>query len=288
MSARVLPHAAAAGAHAAAAADMATQSLVSAETGFARMALEQGIRAAFIANFADDGIVFEPAPAILRNTWPARPAPADPRALRLEWAPAQVGVARSGDIGYSTGPYRLTDAAHPDFIRRGVFFSVWRRDAGGPWRVALDIGTGTPAPPEFTALGEPPHPHYRGPADPAAERMRLLAREAHSFVTDPVGPRAIRYDGLLDPDVRMHRPGRLPIASKLNVARDVAARLVRVTWRPLDARVSKAADVAVSWGRYRETGRAFDVHEGHYAHLWLRGTAGGWRLAYDITSPDPG
>src|SRR5487761_2424084 len=52
MSARVLPHAAAAGAHAAAAEDMATQSLVSAETGFARMALEQGIRAAFIANFA--------------------------------------------------------------------------------------------------------------------------------------------------------------------------------------------------------------------------------------------
>ncbi|MGC1818670.1 MAG: DUF4440 domain-containing protein, partial [Casimicrobiaceae bacterium] len=283
----VLPQAAAAGAHAAAAENAATQSLVAAETGFARMALEQGIRAAFIANFADDGIVFEPAPSILRKTWPVRPAPANPRALRLEWSPAQVGVARSGDIGYSTGPYRLTDAAHPDFIRRGVFFSVWRRDAGGPWRVALDIGTGTPAAPDFAALGEPPHPRYRGPADPAVERKRLLAREAHSFVTDPVGPQVIRYAGLLDPDVRIHRPGRLPIASKVNVARDVAARLVRVSWRPQDARVSRSADVAVSWGRYRETDRAFGVHEGHYAHLWLRDAAGRWRLAYDITSPDP-
>ena len=37
--------------------DKALRSLVDAELAFARMGLEQGIRAAFIANFAKDGIV---------------------------------------------------------------------------------------------------------------------------------------------------------------------------------------------------------------------------------------
>jgi ketosteroid isomerase-like protein len=288
VSATVLSPASAAGVHATAMDDSAGKSLVAAETAFARMALEQGIRAAFIANFADDGIVFEPAPAILRETWPARPAPADPGALRLEWKPAQVAVARSGDFGYSTGPYTLTDAAHPDRARHGVFFSVWRRDAGGPWRVALDIGIVTPVAPDFAGLGNPPLPRYRGRADSAIERTRLLAQESHSFLTDAIGPPAVRYDGLLAPGVRLHRQGQLPIASKAAVAGEIASTLARITWRPIDARVSNAGDMAVSWGRYRETDRALAVHEGHYAHLWLRDASGRWRLAYDITHPDPG
>ena len=268
--------------------DIARQSLVDAETAFARMALEQGIRAAFIANFADDGIVFEPGPAILRETWPARPAAADPRALRLEWHPVHAAVARSAEMGYSTGPYTLTDAAHPGLAHHGVFFSVWRRDPGKPWRVALDIGIPTPVAPDLALLGDPPRPRYRGRADPAAERTRLLALEAHSFVTDASGPPTIRYAGLLAPGVRLHRQGGLPIASKAAVAREIASTLARITWRPIDARVSRAGDMAVSWGRYRETDRELAVHEGHYAHLWLRDASGRWQLAYDITQPDPG
>lgn len=281
-------HASAADLGAGGAGGAAIKSLIAAEVAFARMALEQGIRAAFLANFADDGIVFEPAPVILRKTWPARPAPPDPGQLRLEWRPAQAGVARSGDFGYSTGPYTLTDASRPGHTRHGVFFSVWRRDAAGPWRVTLDIGIATPAVPDFAALGSAPRPHYRGRADPATERTRLLEIEAHTFVTDPVGPRAVRYAALLADGVRLHRQGRFPVASKVAVVRDIAARLARVTWRPSDARLSDAGDMAISWGRYRETDRAFDVHEGHYAHLWLRDAQGRWRLAYDITHPDPG
>ena len=30
-------------------------------------------------------------------------------ALKLEWHPEQAGVARSLDLGYSTGPFKLTD-----------------------------------------------------------------------------------------------------------------------------------------------------------------------------------
>src|SRR3954454_18958665 len=68
--------------------EIALGSLVDAELAFARMGAERGIRDAFLANFADDGVVFEPAPVRLRETWSARPAPAEPLAQKLEWKPA--------------------------------------------------------------------------------------------------------------------------------------------------------------------------------------------------------
>ena len=57
--------------------EIALGSLVDAELAFARMALEQGIRAAFLASFASDGVVFEPAPMRIQVAWPKRPAPDD-------------------------------------------------------------------------------------------------------------------------------------------------------------------------------------------------------------------
>src|SRR5690349_10240975 len=87
--------------------EIALGSLIDAELAFARMGVERGIREAFLANFADDGIVFEPAPIRLRETWSARPPPGDPLEQKLERKPAQAGVARSHDFGYTTGPYTL-------------------------------------------------------------------------------------------------------------------------------------------------------------------------------------
>src|SRR5213078_2852694 len=147
-------------AHAPDATEIALGSLIDAELAFARMSLEQGIRAAFLANFAADGIVFEPGPVRLREAWAQRPAAADPKAVRLEWQPAQAGVARSGDMGFTTGPFKLTDARRPGFVQHGVFFSVWQRDKGGTWRVGIDIGITTPESVDFVRVGAAPRPAY--------------------------------------------------------------------------------------------------------------------------------
>jgi ketosteroid isomerase-like protein len=257
-------------------------SLVDAELAFARMAAEQGVRAAFLANFASDGIVFEPGPVRLHDAWSARPAPADPLAVRLEWAPAQAGIARSHDIGYTTGPYTTWRAAEPQRKRRGVFFSVWRRDARRRWAVALDAGNVTPGPVDFAALGPAPRTRFRGARGAALERRRLLAQEANAFAAGPKGLAPAGYARLLADDARLYRDGSPPLASRGLVARAIAQRIRRVTWAPIDARVSAAGDMAFSYGRCRETDRAENARDGYYAHLWLRDAAGAWRLAYDI------
>lgn len=264
--------------------ETALGSLVDAELAFANMGWQRGVRAAFLANFAPDGVVFEPAPTRLHEAWGARPAPADPLALRLEWKPAQAGVSRSHDLGYTTGPFTAWDAAQPERRRHGVFFSVWQRNAAGRWEVVLDAGIGTPTIVDFAALGAAPRPHFRGRASKSIERGHVLALETAAGVAGltPTG-----YARLLGDDARLHRDGAAPLASRPRVAPEVAVRMARVVWTPLDARVSAAGDLAFTYGRYRQTDRAQAVQDGYYAHLWLRDAIGQWRLAYDIALPAP-
>jgi hypothetical protein len=265
--------------------EIALVSLVRAELAFARMGAAEGIRASFLANFADDGVVFEPAPVRLRETWSARPAPADPLASRLEWKPAQAGVARSRDLGYTTGPFTFARAAEPGNVRHGVFFSVWQRDAGGKWQVLLDAGIDTPGVVDFASLGAAPRPGYRGRSNAAAERRKLLEREASAFAPGAADLTPNAYGRIVAHDVRLHRGGSAPLATRAVVVPEVARRMSRVAWTPIDAWISAAADMAVTYGRYRETDRAALAHDGYYAHLWLRDAAGDWRLAYDVALP---
>ena len=280
-------HAAPGAAHEPDAEEIALGSLVDAELAFAKMASQRGVRAAFLANFAPDGVVFEPAPQRLRDTWSARPPPADPLAFHLMWKPLQAGVSRDHDFGYTTGPYTAWNAAEPQRKRHGVFFSVWKRNAQRRWEVVLDAGITTPGEVDFAALRAAPRPRYRGRPSADVQRALLLGEEARSFGSGPEGITPTRYAQLLADDVRLHRDDGAPLASRAAVAREMAFRMSRVTWTPIDARVSAAGDIAVTYGHYRQTDRASSVTGGYYAHLWLRDADGRWRLAYDIALPEP-
>ena len=53
----------------------------------------------------------------------------------FSWEPDQVQVLDSGALALSTGPVR-----DPSGKRVGTFNSVWRREAGGKWKIVLDNG----------------------------------------------------------------------------------------------------------------------------------------------------
>lgn len=271
-------------AHDSAAEERALRSLVDAELAFSAMAQQRGVRAAFLANFAADGIVFEPSPVRLQDAWRARPEPTDPLALRLEWKPAQAGVARSLDMGFTTGPFTLRQAAHPDVVRHGVFFSVWQRDAAGAWHVSVDAGIGTGQAVDFVALGAAPRPHFAEGRGTASQRERLLDLERQPLATGKAGAGEVRYASLLADDARLHRDGAAPIAGRDAAAAAMARRASRIAWTPFEARMARSADLAVTYGRYRESADQGDAREGYYTHLWLRDRRGRWRLAYDIAT----
>ena len=215
--------------------EVALGSLVDAELAFARMGVRRGIRDAFLANFADDGIVFEPAPVRLRETWSARPAPADPLALKLDWKPAQAGVARSFDMGYTTGPFTLIERCATGEPGTACSFRCGSAVPASHGRCCSMPGFATPGPVDFAALGAAPRPHFTGRANVAVERRGCSKPSRRRSAMPLRGLRPMRLPSRFSADVRLHRKGG-PIASRGDGRADGCATMSRVAWTPIDAR----------------------------------------------------
>jgi ketosteroid isomerase-like protein len=60
--------------------------------------------------------------------------------MTLTWEAVTVGAARSGEVGYSSGPYTLTFTGPKGkpLTDHGKYVTVWRKQADGTWKVVLD------------------------------------------------------------------------------------------------------------------------------------------------------
>jgi ketosteroid isomerase-like protein len=275
-----------------AAPDEALAQLFAVERSFAQASTERGIRASFLEFFAQDGIDFQPGPGSMRDRLLAQPAPADPLALLLDWSPRAGAVARSGDLGYTTGPYSLRnqrDTSRP--TRYGYFFSVWKRE-NGAWRVALDAGVSTPAAPQPEALGEGAGTSPKPPTAPAAwingrgrgkDALLALEREPRSLDPDPTDAQS--YFELLANSVRVLREGSYAVLGADAARKALAAPMRRVRWTPAAADVAASDDLGYTYGRYARMKGAADEAVGYYVHLWQRDETGAWRIAVEVLLP---
>lgn len=113
-----------------------------AETAFARSMAERDFTA--FASFISEDAVF------VNHGQPLRGKPAvlahwqrffESAAAPFAWQPLIVEVTADGRLGYSEGPVTLPDGRVPS-----RYFSTWRLEADGRWRVAFDNGYDLPAP----------------------------------------------------------------------------------------------------------------------------------------------
>lgn len=61
--------------------------------------------------------------------------------LTIEWKPARTEVARSGEMAYTSGSYKMgfQGADGKPAIDTGKYVTVWKKDKLGAWKVAFDI-----------------------------------------------------------------------------------------------------------------------------------------------------
>jgi hypothetical protein len=71
-----------------------------------------------------------------------REAPPQPAGFQLLWEPRLGDIASSGDLGYLTGPAEYVNPGKPSAYT--CYFSVWKRQPDGEYRVILDVGIPTP------------------------------------------------------------------------------------------------------------------------------------------------
>lgn len=264
----------------------ALQSLVSAERGFAGMSVEHGMRDAFLANMAEDGIVFQPLPVNAKQVWEPRPRPA----ATLIWEPAFAEISAAGDLGYTTGPWELRfppetnrPAAH------GHFYSVWRRDPGGTWKVAVDIGgsheKAEPGVGSGMFVAGPVHVNAPQADRGAAALGEILAAERRFSREAERKGLAAAFVSVAAADVRFGREGLTP-ALGLEAARSALGRDGwPVRWTPQGSGASRSGDLGYTYGIRERVGQGTAAPDTTvYLDVWRR-ERGRWKLALMVDNP---
>jgi len=244
------------------------EDMVSAERAFAADAIARSTREAFVAALADDGLVFAPGPSNGKRVWEARPVDKN----RLEWAPAVAEVSASGDLGYTSGPWRFTPAGAETPATTGQFFTVWKKQADGKWKVLIDLGVSGAA----TAFPEKVL-RRGGLGVGAAPTWKVGVAELRQADLAPAGaltPRMVSADFLRlrngkAPDGRAEGEAFPSKASRLDTG----------------LAVSSAGDLAATWGG--------GAGSPSWLRIWRRPSAEdapgqGWQLAVDVAIPAAG
>ena len=256
----------------------APASLAAAETAFAAHSMRENMRPAFLANFADDGVTVRQKGWTISNAFLAtRPNPP----IVLDWRPAYVEVAAAGDLGLSTGPTKLTSLAKPDAPPRyGQYVSVWRRQDGGPWKVAVDLGISHATPVLWSQpLEAGSVSSGRGRGNEAGLRA---AEEKFGRESASSGARAA-YAVQGSPRMRFYREGTAPVIGKTEALAAPTMSDERLVWTVERAEIATSGDLGYARGSYASAsapGKAL----GHYLRVW-RYEDGDWRVAMDVANP---
>ncbi|MEQ9405151.1 MAG: DUF4440 domain-containing protein [Cyclobacteriaceae bacterium] len=117
------------------------EEIVQTEKAFNDMARKEGIPKAFAYYAAEESAIKRDGKLILGNQAIADWYENDYREGDvLTWEPGFVDVSRSGDLGYTYGPFTFT---YPDSLGNtkkstGYFHTVWKRQEDGNWKFVWD------------------------------------------------------------------------------------------------------------------------------------------------------
>ena len=67
--------------------------------------------------------------------------------VNMRFQATKTEVSKSGDLGYSTGPYQFSykDATGKEIHETGKFCETWKKQADGSWKCIVDIWNADPA-----------------------------------------------------------------------------------------------------------------------------------------------
>lgn len=264
----------------------AQMEVVQAERAFARYCIEHGIAESWMEFFADDGIIFRPGPVNAKEFY--RKQVPTPRPLRatLNWEPRYGDVSQAGDLGYSMGPWNyVTNVLPKEPDAHGYFFSIWKRQTDGKWRVAMDFGTGEiPAATEDHMLGKPFEParqyKLRAPhvSNPAVELQALTEMDQRLASSPQSGGVLDTYLALVSDDAKTFKPGARPADKQALRTFIPAGKEFSLVLAPIGGDVAKSNDLAYTYGSYnlQEGGRTKE--KGYYVHMWKRNESGKWKI----------
>ena len=119
-----------------------SETLANADRYFSSLSIKVGRNAAFLAMFDSAGVMLG------SNLPPVEGYKAISKLLvshsdstyTLTWEPMFAKVAKSGELGYTYGIYKLSEKKSGKKMSEGTYTTIWQKNAKGEWKAMLDTG----------------------------------------------------------------------------------------------------------------------------------------------------
>lgn len=266
-------------------------SMVATERAFSQASADKGTRDSFLMFIADDGILFHPSAVSGKKWLLEHPVPlVDDRPL-LSWQPTFAYMAAAGDMGYTFGPWEykqnIKDQKPTAF---GHFITMWKKQADGAWRFAIDLGVSHP---QSATPSTPwvPAPTAKTSANVAsvpvaASREALMGRDRDFSQASAKQGSVPAFTKYAAAEIRLFRNKHLPFTGKHEIAAALEGSNGVLSWQPEAADASRSGDLGFTYGRYEVKTDGALTAKGNYMRFWKK-QDGVWRIVIDVDDPLP-
>ena len=266
-------------------------SMVATERAFAQASADKGTRESFLMFIADDGILFRPTAVAGKKWMLEHPVPVTENRPLLAWQPIFADMAAAGDMGYTFGPWEFKRNIHDQkAVAFGHFATVWKKQADGNWKFAIDLGishpqSAIPATPWVPAASVNRRTKIQD-VPVTVSREALLNRD-HQFSDESSKQGAVAaFTKFAGEEVRLFRNEHFPFVGKAAIAEALQGTTGTLTWQPAFADASRSADLGYTYGTFEVKTDGVLSAKGNYMRLWKK-QGGEWRVVLDVADPQP-
>jgi ketosteroid isomerase-like protein len=256
--------------------DSAAHQIIQNELAFSHMAVQKGTRTAFLEFLSNDCLMFTPLPV---NGMKLYQNVAERKGI-LSWKPTYVEISTSEDFGISTGPWEYRKESISDTaIRYGHFFSIWKKESSGKWKVILDDGLSygkSELKNEELSIVKPKNIQSKNSHSLENERVAMLDTEnlfCNAIQESGIELAMTKYSS---ENIRLYRADKFPIKGKLNVQKNSKQDNSSILYNPLEAQISSAGDLGFTCG----IAISSEKDTSNFVRVWRKEK--GWKIAFDI------
>jgi len=268
--------------------------MVETEQAFSKTAADKDTRVAFMSFIADDGLLFRPNAVNGKKWMQDHPVPPSDKHPLLAWQPVFAGMAASGDLGFTTGPWEFkSDKADATPAGYGHFVTIWKRQPDGSWKFAVDLGISHPesgGPLKIWQVSDEPPVKTQKLVNVPDEQKKLTAQD-RVFSDEGLRVGLIKaFTSFASTDVRLYRNERLPLIGRDASLSYLSAIKENFVWKPTQIDVARSGDLGYTVGTYEAVAAGEPggkvTESGNYLRIWQKQN-GSWRIVLDVTNPVP-
>jgi len=260
--------------------DGTTKSLINAEKDFAKSIAKKGDKEAYIDYSSANTLVFRPNPVNAKTFYAGQTRSNN----EMTWTPNFAKVSRSGDLGFTTGPYEVVGTEK----KYGQYLSIWKAE-NGTWKLAIDLGTESnkPLAKTTTRFEEPKDrfiPKFLNEKEQKASKDVILTTEKtlNTFLkTHGIAA----FGGFLTNDARLLFPGNEAIEGKGKILSFFNGMISKINLKTTGVDKALGSDLAYTYGIATIDYKA-DLRESfNYVFVYEKAADASWNLIVQAFVP---